>query len=376
MPRAKKDTDETQTKDQRDELVASLVSALNKTQKDGSKIAYFLDDQEDPSTVPDWISTGSTLLDIAVSNRKNGGLPVGRMVELSGLEGTGKSLIAAHIIANTQSKGGIAVMIDTENAAAPEFWASVGVDITNLPYIHAVTVEEIFNRLEFMIGHIRKTSPDRLVTFIVDSVAGASTEKEMIATHGVDGYNTGKSITISKAMRKLTGLIGQQRILVVFTNQLRMNLQATMPGQDKYITSGGKALAYHCSVRVRLKSIKKLKNAEKDVIGIECKAHIEKNRLGPPQRIATFKIMFDSGISDVESWWRFCKDRKLFDKDLTTPAFLKRIKEEPSFRDEIYDKICEKYIMKYKSPNSSIEENLIEEDPETDELETETESED
>ena len=267
-------------------------------------------------------------------------------------------------------------MIDTENAAAPEFWAAVGVDITNLPYIHAVTVEEIFNRLEFMIGHIRKTSPDRLVTFIVDSVAGASTEKEMEATHGVDGYNTGKSITISKAMRKLTGLIGQQRILVVFTNQLRMNLAAKMPGQDKYITSGGKALAYHCSVRARLKSIKKLKNTEKDVIGIECKAHIEKNRLGPPQRVAVFKIMFDSGISDIESWWRFCKDRKLFDTDMTTPVFLKRINEEPNFKEEIYNKICEKFIMKYKSPNSSIEENLIEEDPDTDELENETESED
>jgi recombination protein RecA len=376
MPKVKKETDGDKTKNQRDELVASLVSALNKTQKDGSKVAYFLDDQEDPSMVPDWISTGSTLLDIAISNRRNGGLPVGRMVELSGLEGTGKSLIAAHIIANTQEKGGIAVMIDTENAAAPEFWAAVGVDIPNLMYVHAVTVEDIFNYLEFMIGHVRKISPDRLITFVVDSVAGASTEKEMEAVHGVDGYNTGKSITISKAMRKLTGLIGQQKILVVFTNQLRMNLQATMPGQDKYITSGGKALAYHCSVRVRLKSIKKLKNSDKETIGIECKAHVEKNRLGPPQRVSTFKIMFDSGISDVESWWRFCKDRKLFDKDMTTPVFLKRIREEPTFKDELYEKICEKYIMKYKSPNSSIEENLVEEDPETDELETEAESED
>jgi recombination protein RecA len=372
MAKGKKDDSnkEGQTKVSRDEMVASLVSALNKSQKDGVKVAYFLDEQDDPSTVKDWISTGSTLLDVAISNRVNGGLPCGRLVELNGLEGTGKSLIAAHIIANTQKKGGIAVMIDTENAAAPDFWAAVGVDIPNLPYVHASTVEDIFNRLEFMIGHVRKTDPDRLVAFVVDSVAGASTEKEMEADHGVTGYNTGKSIMISAAMRKLTGLIGDQKILVVFTNQLRMNLAATMPGQDRYITSGGKALAYACSVRVRLKSIGKLKNSDKETIGVTCKAIVEKNRMGPPQRTAEFEIMFDSGISDMKSWWMFCKEKKLFDVGISAPVFLKRINEEPDFKKDIYNKICEKYIMLYKSPNSTIEENLEEVDPEADELTT------
>jgi recombination protein RecA len=351
-------------------MVASLVSALNKAQKDGTKVAYFLDDKDDPSTIKEWISTGSTLLDLAISNRKGGGLPCGRMVELNGLEGTGKSLIAAHIIANAQKKDGVAVMIDTETSAAPEFWEAVGVDLSNLIYIPATTVEDVFEKLEFMIGHVRKINPDRLVTFVVDSVAGASTEKEMEASHGVDGYNTGKSITISKAMRKMTNLIGKQKILVVFTNQLRMNLQATMPGQDKYITSGGKALAYHCSVRVRLKSIKKLRTADKDVVGIECKAIVEKNRMGPPMRVAAFKIMFDSGISDIESWWRFCKDKNLFDANISTAAFVKKIQEDPAYREVIEQKICDKYIMIYKSPNTTIEENLIEDDPDSDELAT------
>src|ERR1035437_4478890 len=82
----------------RDELAVLIVDAFNKSQKDGSKVAYFLDEQEDPSNVTDWISTGSDLLDLAISNKKNGGLPVGRIVELNCLEGTGKSLIAAHIL--------------------------------------------------------------------------------------------------------------------------------------------------------------------------------------------------------------------------------------------------------------------------------------
>ena len=83
----KEEIGEVRTKVSRDEMVASLVSALNKTQKDGAKVAYFLDDHEDPSTVPDWVSTGSTLLDLAISNKPNGGLPAGRAVEFSGLEG-------------------------------------------------------------------------------------------------------------------------------------------------------------------------------------------------------------------------------------------------------------------------------------------------
>lgn len=374
MPRPKKNNDESdsQTRSARDSMVANLVAALNKTHKDGSKAAYFLDEKEDPSTVLDWISTGSTLLDLAIGNAPDRGLPVGRMVELSGLEGTGKSLIAAHVLAETQRKGGVAVMIDTEAAAAPDFWEAVGVDLANLIYVPAYTIEDIFDKLEYMVGHVRKEAPDRLVTIVVDSVAGASTRKEMEAAHGVDGYNTGKSIMISKAMRKLTGLLAKQRVLVVFTNQVRMNVSATMPGQEKYITSGGKAIAFHCSVRVRLRMSKKLTNSDKDVIGIECKATVDKNRLGPPHRVALFKIMFDSGISDIESWWRFCKDKKLFDKEMTTPSFLKRIREEPGFKEEIYQKICEKYIMQYQSPNSEIK-DVEEVDPDVDALDLVTE---
>jgi recombination protein RecA len=370
MARPKKDLvcDDAPTKSDRDEMVASLVAALNKTHKDGSKSAYFLDDKEDPSTVMDWVPTGSTLLDLAIGNAPSRGLPAGRIIEVSGLEGTGKSLVAAHVLANTQKKGGIGVMIDTEAAAAPDFWQAVGVDLKNLVYVTSYTVEDIFNKLEFMIGHIRKNHPDRLVTFVIDSVAGASTEKEMEALHGIQGFNTGKSILLSTAMRKLTGLIAEQKILVVFTNQVRMNISATMPGQEKYITSGGKSIAFHSSVRVRLRMSKKLKNTDGDIIGIECKATVDKNRLGPPHRVAIFKIMFDSGISDIESWWRFCKDKKLFDKEMTTPTFLKKIQEEPGFKDEIYQKICEKYIMQYKSPNSSIDESLEEVDPDTDVL--------
>jgi recombination protein RecA len=217
----------------RDELVELLANELNKANKDGGKIAYFLDEQENPAEISDWISTGSSMLDLAISNRPHGGLPVGKMVEFNGLEGTGKSLLSAHVVADTQKKGGIAVVIDTENAAAPQFWKSLGVDLSKLLYVQSVTVEDIFEQMERMIAIVRKSNKDRILTIIVDSVAAASTKVELESDHGKDGYETGKSIIISKAMRKITTMIGRQKVLIIFTNQLRQNLNAMAFG-DKY----------------------------------------------------------------------------------------------------------------------------------------------
>jgi recombination protein RecA len=217
----------------RDELAELLATELNKANKDGGKIAYFLDDKEDPSTVTDWVSTGSTMLDLAISNRPNGGLPVGRIVTLTGLEGTGKSLVCAHIVADTQKKGGQAVYIDTEAAAAPEFWTALGVDLGKMLYVPIDTIEAAFQTIENIIGVVRKSDSNRLCTIILDSVAGASTKMELEAGYDRKGFATGKALIVSEAMRKLTNLIAKRRILLVMTNQLRQNLQAMAFG-DKW----------------------------------------------------------------------------------------------------------------------------------------------
>ena len=119
------------SKDKRsDDLANSLADSLNKKFK-SFKVAYFLDGSEDtPTDLGEWISTGSSILDLAISNRKNGGLPVGRITELTGLEASGKSLLAAHVLANTQKKGGLAVYIDTENAMNEDFAKCIGIDVS------------------------------------------------------------------------------------------------------------------------------------------------------------------------------------------------------------------------------------------------------
>ena len=368
----KKKNQVTQDTPQRDELVELLANELNKANKDGGKIAYFLDEQENPAEISDWISTGSSILDLAISNRPHGGLPVGKMVEFNGLEGTGKSLLSAHVVADTQKKGGIAVVIDTENAAAPEFWKSLGVDLSKLLYVQCETVEDIFEKMEQMIGIVRKSNKDRILTIIVDSVAAASTKVELESDHGKDGYATGKSIIISKAMRKITTMIGRQKVLTVFTNQLRQNKNAMAFG-DKYVVSGGKSLAYHCSVRVRLNNTGKLKKGE-EVIGNECKAVVVKNRMGPPQRQASFDIYFDSGIADYGSWIKVLKENNLvkqggayytYKKDdgtewkFQSKDFVSTMKNDKVLNEEIYLKICDSVIMKYKDPNSIIVDDAV-----------------
>jgi recombination protein RecA len=226
--------------------------------------------------------------------------------------------------------------------------------------------------MEQMIGVVRKSNKDRILTIIVDSVAAASTKAELESDHGKDGFATGKSIIISKAMRKITTMIGRQKVLTVFTNQLRQNLNAMAFG-DKYVVSGGKSLAYHCSVRVRLNNTGKLKKGE-EVIGNECKAVVIKNRMGPPQRHAAFDIYFDSGIADYGSWIKVLKENNLVKQGgayytykkndgsewkFQSKDFVATLQETPDLKEEIYLKICDAVVMKYKDPNSIIVEDAV-----------------
>lgn len=283
----------------RDELAQKLADGLNKKFKD-FKAVHFLGAEDTQTDLKEWVSTGSTTLDLAISNRPNGGLPVGRIAEFTGLEASGKSLIMAHLLANTQKKGGIAVYIDTENALSEEFLTAVGVDVKNMLYIPLETIEDIFESIESLITSIRNTSKDRLVTIVVDSVAAATTKIEQDADYDKDGWATSKAIIMSKALRKITNLIGKERVILAFTNQLREKLGAMFG--DPYTTSGGKALPFHASCRVRLKSIGKIKDKEGEIIGVQTEAQIVKNRFGPPFKKATFNIYFDSGIDDYSSW--------------------------------------------------------------------------
>ena len=123
----------------KEDLAKVIQGELNKQFKH-QQVAYFLEEGGNPTDVTGWISTGSTMLDIAISNRPNGGVAVGKITELNGLEGSGKSLIGSHLLASTQKQDGIAVYIDTESAVSTEFLGAIGVDTSKMLYVHLETV--------------------------------------------------------------------------------------------------------------------------------------------------------------------------------------------------------------------------------------------
>jgi recombination protein RecA len=352
-----------------DDLASILADSLNKQNKEG-KIAYFLtgDGGDAPTNVKDWLSTGNAMLDVAISNRPYGGLPVGRITEITGLEQSGKSLLSAHLLAETQKKGGVAVLIDTETAVNKDFLEALGMDISKLLYVSVDTVEGIFEACETIIEKVRTADKDRLVTIVVDSVAAASTLKELDADYGKDGYATDKAIIISKAMRKITNMIGRQNICLIFTNQLRQKMNA-MAFSDPWTTSGGKALAFHASVRLRLKNMGSLKVGDR-IVGIKVRAQIVKNRMGPPLRHADFEIYFDRGIDNYGSWLGLMKDNKIVKQggawyeytDTDTGEVIKfqskdfaKILDDEAIKKQIYLKICEATILQYKSTTGEVE---------------------
>ena len=234
-------------------------------------------------------------------------------------------------------------------------------------YVPLETVEDIFDAIDSIVEAVRKGSKDRIVTIVVDSVAGASTKVEMAADYDKDGWATSKAIILSKAMRKVTNFVGRERICLIFTNQLRTRLGVSFG--DPWTTSGGKAIAFHSSVRLRLKSVGQIKlkgNSGKDeILGMTTRAQVIKNRMGPPLRSVDYDIYFDSGIDDYGSWLTMMKDYGLVTQagawytytDTETGEIIKfqskdfreKLIDNPEIKNRVYQSICDKYILNYKA---------------------------
>lgn len=350
--------------------LTDLLDSINKQfKKDYDQTAYFLEGPNSPTNIEDWVSTGSTLLDLAIANQPNGGLPVSRIIEITGLEQSGKSLLASHIVAETQRKGGIGIYIDTESSLNTRFLKAIGVDTEKMLYISMDAIEHVFDAIENVVNKVRQSDKDRLVTIVVDSVAGATTLSESASDYKRDGFATDKAIIMSKALRKITNLMARQKVLLVFTNQLRQKLDA-MAFADPWTTSGGKSLAFHSTVRIRLKTIGKIKekdeNGNEQIVGVQVKAVVVKNRVGPPLREVTYNIYYDSGIDDNFSWLDSLKKFKIINVagpwysyvDKSTGeiikfqkngnnGFLSLLESNPHLKEQMYQDLCDSILTKY-----------------------------
>ena len=277
------------------DFTSDLIQSLNK--EHGARVAYNLSQDESPTHVKRWISTGSKLLDYICSNRRNGGLPEGRIVEIFGPPSIGKSHIATQIARTTQSMGGIVVYIDTENATSVENLGMLGVDVSRrFVYVDTHCTEEVLSIAESTIMKAKAMDKDIPVTIVWDSVAASSPKAELLGDYDKESIGL-QARAISKGMRKITGVIANQNVLFIILNQIRTKI-GVMYG-DPTTTPGGKAIPFHASTRIKLGAGQQIKDGE-DVIGIHVSAKTIKNKVAAPFRKINFEIHFGVGIKEHE----------------------------------------------------------------------------
>ena len=283
-------------KTNQDNFTNDLIKSLNK--EHGSKIAYNLAYDESPTHVNRWISTGSRQLDYIIANRRQGGLPEGRIVEIFGPPSIGKSHIAIQIARSTQAMGGIVVYIDTENATSVENLSLLGVDISKrFVYVDTHCTEEVLSIAESTILKAKAMDKDVPVTIIWDSVAATSPKAELVGDYDKDSIGL-QARAISKGMRKITGVIANENVLMVCLNQIRTKV-GVMYG-DPTTTPGGMAIPFHSSVRIKLGAGSPILDKDKNPIGINVSAKTIKNKVTAPFRTTNFQIHFGIGIKEHE----------------------------------------------------------------------------